>query len=423
MIPAISLMRTLGLEPDPWQVEVLETDHPRLLLNCARQGGKSTVVALLGLTQALYVPFTLILLLSASHRQSKELLRTIMSYYARIRNLPGLIKKTAEEIEFANHSRIVTLPCKEETVRGYANVNLVVIDEAARVFDDLYRTVRPMLAVSDGRMICLSTPHGKRGFFYDCWAKGGDDWKRIEVPADQIPRIKAAFLEKERRGLGDAWFRQEYCCSFEALQGLVFPNLATCVVPVPAQPLEGKHKGGIDFGYHAPFAAVWGVLDHAGVLWLTGEHYSRQRPLSQNAACLPKKVTWACDPAGANERAELRCAGFVVLKGNNAIRPGIAAVNGRINSGKLRIVEGACPNLLAEAARHRYSEDPRLSDSETPVDGHNHALDALRYLISRLDAGTLAKPDTPQQGPKPEPKPPKPWLRIDNEALWTPLWP
>src|SRR6516162_8404735 len=143
MIPAVSLMRTLGLEPDPWQVEVLETDHPRLLLNCARQGGKSTVVALLGLTQALYVPFTLILLLSASHRQSKELLRTIMGYYARIRNLPRLIKKTGEEIEFANHSRIVTLPCKEETVRGYANVNLVVIDEAARVFDDLYRTVRP----------------------------------------------------------------------------------------------------------------------------------------------------------------------------------------------------------------------------------------------------------------------------------------
>ena len=44
-------MRNLGLAPDPWQTEVLEGAHPRLLLNCCRQAGKSTTVALLGLAQ------------------------------------------------------------------------------------------------------------------------------------------------------------------------------------------------------------------------------------------------------------------------------------------------------------------------------------------------------------------------------------
>ena len=66
----------------------------------------------------------------------------------------------------------------------------------ARVPDDLYRAIRPMLATSGGRLICLSTPYGKRGFFYDAWAKGGDDWLRIEIPATQVSRIKPAFLEK-----------------------------------------------------------------------------------------------------------------------------------------------------------------------------------------------------------------------------------
>jgi hypothetical protein len=53
----VLLMRQLGLEPDPWQVEVLEGGHSRLLLNCC-QAGKSTVVAPLGLVEALFVPFT-----------------------------------------------------------------------------------------------------------------------------------------------------------------------------------------------------------------------------------------------------------------------------------------------------------------------------------------------------------------------------
>src|SRR5262249_35405786 len=82
---------------------------------------------------------------------------------------------------------------------GYSYVSLGVIDEASRVPDDLYRAVRPMLAVSNGRLIYPSTPYGKRGFFHDAWARGGDDRARIAVPADRIPRISAASLAQERR--------------------------------------------------------------------------------------------------------------------------------------------------------------------------------------------------------------------------------
>jgi hypothetical protein len=47
---------------------------------------------------------------------------------------------------------------------------------------------------------------------------------------------------------------------------------------------------GIDFGFRNPFAAVWGVVDADGVLWLTSEHYSRQKPLSFHAQHLPRDV-------------------------------------------------------------------------------------------------------------------------------------
>src|SRR5258706_10648272 len=79
--PTVEIMRKLGLEPDPWQIEVHTSDYPQILLNCCRQAGKSTVVALLGLVEAMYRPMTRVVLVSRSHRQSRELLKTMVFYY------------------------------------------------------------------------------------------------------------------------------------------------------------------------------------------------------------------------------------------------------------------------------------------------------------------------------------------------------
>jgi hypothetical protein len=90
-----------------------------------------------------------------------------------------------------------------------------VVDEAARVDDDLYRSIRPMLAVSGGAILMLSTPFGTRGSFYEAWtsaASGG--WQCYEVPATEVPRISSEFLEEERRALGTWWFEQEYMGRF-----------------------------------------------------------------------------------------------------------------------------------------------------------------------------------------------------------------
>jgi hypothetical protein len=313
-------MRKLGLEPDPWQVDVLEGGHhQRLLLNCCRQAGKSTTVALLGLAEAVFIPGTKVLLVSRSLRQSSELFRKVTDFHRRLGS-PLLEKLNAEELVLANYSRIVCLPCREETIRGYSHVGLVIIDEAARVPDDLYRAVRPMLAVSLGRLVCLSTPYGKRGFFHDAWVRGGKDWARIEVAADKVPRIAPSFLEEERRAMGEFYFRQEYCCSFEAMEGLVYPDFSRCLAPADTVVKAGRRVGGIDFGFRNPFAALWGTLDNDGILWLTGEHYCRQQPLTYHAQRLPRDVFYYCDPSGATERCELICANFKVMAGNKANR-------------------------------------------------------------------------------------------------------
>jgi hypothetical protein len=169
--------------------------------------------------------------------------------------------ETQLRIEFPNGSRILCMPGVEETVRCYSP-QLIIIDEAARVPDDLYRAVRPMLAVSQGRLVVLSTPFGQRGWFYEEWNREGP-WHKIRVTWQQCPRITAEFIAEEERAMGRSWVAQEYECSFEAMEGLVYPDFGQCIVDM-CPPL-GKPVGGIDWGWRNPFAAEWGVRTVSGV--------------------------------------------------------------------------------------------------------------------------------------------------------------
>ena len=60
----------------------------------------------------------------------------------------------------------------------------------------------------------MSTPYGKRGFFWETWDRGGAGWHRVESPATENPRITAEQLEEERSLLGGAYFEQEFLCKF-----------------------------------------------------------------------------------------------------------------------------------------------------------------------------------------------------------------
>jgi hypothetical protein len=108
----------------------------------------------------------------------------------------------------------VGLPEAEDKIRGFSAPSMLVIDEAARVSDEMYRALRPMLSVGDGDLWMMSTPWGKRGFFYDTWEHGGDAWLRVMVQATDCPRISKEFLEEQRSVMGSESFRQEHLCEF-----------------------------------------------------------------------------------------------------------------------------------------------------------------------------------------------------------------
>src|SRR5215204_4282982 len=217
----VSFAEKLGIVSDAWQEDLLRSGSDRVLLNCCRQSGKSTMSGLIALHRALYHPDSLILCLAPALRQSQELFGKVAGFYRDFGRPVSPLGERKLSLELENGSRIVTLPGTEKTIRGFSGVSLLIVDEASRVVDELYFAVRPMLAVSGGALMMLTTPYGKRGVFYEEWS-GGHGWERYEVPATQCPRISEEFLEEERTSLPPFIFRQEYECSFEETEDQVF---------------------------------------------------------------------------------------------------------------------------------------------------------------------------------------------------------
>jgi hypothetical protein len=216
--------RSVGLEPDEWQVRALRQRQKRVLLNCCRQSGKSTTVSVRAAHRAIYSPRSLILAISPSFRQSSELFDKIGACLRKSDDCPEFLEDNKTSCELANGSRIVSLPGNEDTIRGFSAPSMVLIDEGAFVTPAVYASVRPMLAVSNGELWILSTPHGRTGEFFELWENGGNEWHRERVTADQCPRITEEFLAAERRTVPEWLMRQEYYCEFADTVASVFSH-------------------------------------------------------------------------------------------------------------------------------------------------------------------------------------------------------
>lgn len=213
--PALFMEKVFRITPDGWQKNLLRDAPERVLLLCSRQAGKSTVSAVIALYYAVFSPDSLILIISRSFRQSEELFRKVKDGISYVMNdlFVDVVHETQRSLQFSNGSRILSLPGRQETVRAYSKVAYLIIDEAAQVPDDLYSAVRPMLAVSKGKIIAMTTPYGKRGWFFNSW-QSASSWYRVKITADECPRISDKFISDELEEIGEWWVKQEYFCEF-----------------------------------------------------------------------------------------------------------------------------------------------------------------------------------------------------------------
>ena len=212
---------TLGFQPDDFQKEVLTETSKRIMILAPRQTGKSTAVAVRVLHEAMQHDDAMILLASASSRQSGQIMEKArkMAQSLDLKILPPPPK--CDGFTLANGSQIVSLPDSEETIRGFSAPRMIVVDEAAFASESVFQALEPMLLVSNGTLIILSTPNGQTGYFYDQWHADPTPWTKLQGSLERCPRVSPEAIETIRKSVTKEIFEQEFECKFVASNGQV----------------------------------------------------------------------------------------------------------------------------------------------------------------------------------------------------------
>ncbi len=217
----------LRFDTDEWQGQLLCDRSRKIIVNVARQQGKSTTAAAKAVHRAVMYPRSLVLVVAPALAQAGELRRKVDDHLKNLKNVDvSPVEDNKRTLEFDNGSRIVIVAADADTVRSYSP-HLIIEDESATVPDEVYEAMEPMLLVTGGQHILLGTPKGLRGHFANIWHEA-QTWKKYQIAAWDNPRVPRGTLEAlkdEKERMGRLWwFQQEYECSFiAAAQGLVYP--------------------------------------------------------------------------------------------------------------------------------------------------------------------------------------------------------
>jgi hypothetical protein len=200
----------------PWQYSFLKDQGQSIVLCTSRQVGKTVSTALRAIFDCYHNPEFHVICLAPSQIQSSILFDKCRDYLKKSPYLNRLIvRETRTLIEFANGSKIRTLPTGIDgsSARGYT-ANCVIIDESQAVNEKVFEAIRPVLSTTSGRLILLGTPNRRSGMFFYAATAPDNGWSKYKVTYKANPLITEEYIENEKKNMTKDAFRKEYLAEF-----------------------------------------------------------------------------------------------------------------------------------------------------------------------------------------------------------------
>lgn len=289
------------------------------------------------------------------------------------------------------------------------------IDEAARCKEDVWsENLQATLADRGGWCLFTSTPLGKNWLYHEVWqhtqAGRGEQFDGYfglhftTLDNTAVPALQEE-AERARRELPEAVFLRNYMASFEAFAGKIYTEFlddSTHIVSRIPFGMIRRRVAGVDWGFANPGVQLEAGIDHDDRIWVYREDYRKRMtvsapPHAPRAECWmnhfkrarnKREVSrWWCDPSEPEHITQMHQNGIPEARAAaNDVQPGIEAVATMLQPVKLKGAPGrgepalfihrGCRNLRDELSSYRYRKG-----SEKPVKEHDHACDALRYLV------------------------------------------
>lgn len=382
---------------------IAQDRHRFRVICCGRRWGKTTLAveeikgcALYKKSRIAYIAPTIQQARDIAWQMLKQELRPII---VKSKEAPSL----ELEVKGKQGNSIIQLRGWEsiETLRGQS-FDLIVIDEIASMRNWLTNwseVIRPTLTDRRGEAIFISTPKGFNHFYelFNLEAKD-TDFRSFHYTSYDNPFLPKDELDKARLELTEDRFAQEYLADFRKTEGLVYKEFDR------TRHLFGKEEtfqsvekvAGIDFGFTNPTAIITVERDRDENYWVTEEVYRTGMTDAQTAELVAAGGFHKVfpDPESPSAIAELRKRAVNVrdvVKGKDSIKSGIEKVRELFKANRLKISQ-TCENLIAELETYSYPDKKDgHNEEENPIKEGDHALDALRYAITSLQANSRSK--------------------------------
>lgn len=244
-------------DPHPKQLEILQARERFLAAACGRRFGK-TMIALRWLTEEVTRLQGLTWWIAPTYATSMRAWADV------IRLLPRKFRtvlKGERRIELAAGGAIEFKSADNPDALRGAGLVAAVLDEAAYIDDYVYQDViSPMLLTTQGRVLAISSPRAKKGWFYQLFRAGQQgtaDHRSWQLPTSANPYVPAAEIARLQQTLPESTFRREILAQFLDELASVFPGvreIATAARPV--RPVAAEYVMGIDWGRRHDFTVA-----------------------------------------------------------------------------------------------------------------------------------------------------------------------
>lgn len=272
-------------------------------------------------------------------------------------------------------------------------------DEGGQFKFGVWVAIQGRTGAKQAPILITTTPYLRNWLFsefYKKWKEGDPNYFVHQWSSFKNPAYPKEEYDRALRSMSPERAAMRYDGNFTYSEGLVYPFFHSCLVDNSYEEIismGGRAFGGMDFGFNDPFAALSGILDEDDVLWIWYERYKSRTEIEAHADALPRfndrTIKWYCEHQ-PEYLIKLRRGGHKCIKANKNIQVGIDAVTARINTGRLRVLQRYCPALIAESEVYCYPENDEQIVGDKPVDMDNHAMDALRYMITGIDVRKAA---------------------------------
>jgi len=358
------------------------------------------------LYRALYEEPGVYLLLSKGARDTNELVKRLKLMISRLPRIErSTIKVKNHEIECENGSRILSLPATEDAVRMHSPSGIFWDEMAFTPYSEaIWTSVKPAID-SGGIFIGVSTPNGTDNVFYKLFNDHQNGFGKIKLHWTLHPRRDEEWKAEAQRGLSEVRWRQEYEIDFNVLVDRIYSEYDSDI-HVLSKPYRWKSAVGrtfraIDFGYRHPYI-IWAHLLPDGMMIIFDEWEGRDEKLDDMAQAIHNidrkhGITEAdiyqsaCDPAGAaitdagiSPVERLKKQGFKLIYRQSEIMTGVELVKSMLKDAAGRVSLKFSPVVERTLYHLRHYRWDSSGNKPSKDDGHDHAVDALRYLIINL---------------------------------------